>query len=48
LVNYKSFGFTKIIPRVSEENFAAVVAESANAANAIPLWNEASSYIGVI
>ncbi|KAJ8589717.1 dipeptidyl-peptidase III [Rhizopogon salebrosus TDB-379] len=45
LVNYKSFGFTKIIPRVSEENFAAVIAESANAANAIPLWNELKHHI---
>ena len=43
LVNYKSFGFTKIVPRVSEEKFAAVVEQSANAANAISLWNEVSS-----
>lgn len=42
LVNYKSFGFTKIVPRVSEEKFAAVVEASANSANATPLWNEAS------
>ncbi|KAG0707773.1 peptidase family M49-domain-containing protein [Suillus ampliporus] len=45
LVNYKSFGFTKIVPRVSEEKFAAVVEKSANAANAIPLWNELKDHI---
>lgn len=45
LVNYKSFGFTKIVPRVPEVKFAAVVEKSANAANAIPLWNEVSSYM---
>lgn len=40
LVNYKSFGFSKIIPRVPEAAFAAVVQNSVNAANALPLWNE--------
>ncbi|KAI0371497.1 aflatoxin-detoxifizyme [Pilatotrama ljubarskyi] len=45
LVNYKSFGFTKIVPRVSEERFAAVVEKSANAANALPLWNELKGHI---
>ncbi|TBU39191.1 aflatoxin-detoxifizyme [Dichomitus squalens] len=40
LVNYKSFGFTKIVPRIPEDKFAAVVEKSANAANAVPLWNE--------
>lgn len=45
LVNYKSFGFTKIVPRISEEKFAAVVEKSANAANAIPLWNELKNHI---
>lgn len=40
LVNFKSFGFTKIIPRVSAEQFGAVVEKSANATNAVPLWNE--------
>ena len=39
-MNYKSFGFTKIVPRIPEEKFAAVVEKSANAANALPLWNE--------
>ncbi|OJA20989.1 hypothetical protein AZE42_12932 [Rhizopogon vesiculosus] len=45
LVNYKSFGFTKIVPRISEEKFAVVVEQSANAANAIPLWNELKDHI---
>lgn len=40
LVNYKSFGFTKIVPRISEETFAAVVSKSANAKNALPLWEQ--------
>ncbi|OJT09019.1 Dipeptidyl peptidase 3 [Trametes pubescens] len=45
LVNFKSFGFTKIIPRVSAEQFGAVVERSANAANAVPLWNELKEHI---
>ncbi|KAH9899428.1 aflatoxin-detoxifizyme [Cubamyces lactineus] len=45
LVNYKSFGFTKIVPRIPEEKFAAVVEKSANAANALPLWNELKGHI---
>lgn len=40
LVNYKSFGFTKIIPRIPEAKFAAVVEKSANASEALTLWNE--------
>ncbi|KAG1890987.1 peptidase family M49-domain-containing protein [Suillus subluteus] len=45
LVNYKSFGFTKIVPRVSEAKFGAVVEKSTNAANAVPLWNELKDHI---
>lgn len=45
LVNYKSFGFTKIAPRIPEDKFAAVVEKSANAANAVPLWNELKDHI---
>ncbi|KAI0722500.1 aflatoxin-detoxifizyme [Earliella scabrosa] len=45
LVNFKSFGFTKIVPRVPEDKFAAVVEKSANAANAVPLWNELKEHI---
>ncbi|KAH9939262.1 aflatoxin-detoxifizyme [Epithele typhae] len=45
LVNYKSFGFTKIIPRVSQEKFGAVVEASTNAANVVPLWTELKTHI---
>jgi dipeptidyl-peptidase-3 len=45
LVNYKSFGFTKIVPRVAESEFAKVVAASSNASNAVPLFNEVSHTI---
>ncbi|EIW85196.1 aflatoxin-detoxifizyme [Coniophora puteana RWD-64-598 SS2] len=45
LVNYKSFGFTKIVPRVPEATFAAVVEKSANARNAVPLFNELKEHI---
>ena len=44
-MNFKSFGFTKIVPRVPEDKFAAVVEKSANAANAVPLWNELKEHI---
>jgi len=40
LVNYKSFGFTKFVPRVDAKLFEAVVEQSANAAEAVPLWKE--------
>ena len=42
LANYKSFGFTKFIPRVTEEHFEAVVKHSANATEALVLWNDVS------
>lgn len=42
LVNYKSFGFTKFIPRVPSTKFSAVVGHSANAATAGVLWTEVS------
>lgn len=45
LVNYKSFGFTKIIPRISESDFAKVVAASSNASNAVPLFQQLSEHI---
>ena len=44
-MNYKSFGFTKIVPRIPEDKFAAVVEASANAANAVPIWNELKDHI---
>ena len=40
MANYRSFGFTKIVPRVPESSFAAVVEKSANAKTAVSLWNE--------
>ncbi|KAG8684697.1 hypothetical protein FRC09_015223, partial [Ceratobasidium sp. 395] len=40
LVNYKSFGFTKFVPRVSEDKFAKVVAASAAAPKALPRWEK--------
>jgi len=42
LVNYRTFGFTKIIPRISIDKFEAVVANSANAPKALLLWKDAS------
>lgn len=40
LVNFKSFGFTKFVPRVSESQFAKVVGASASASNALPMWEK--------
>jgi dipeptidyl-peptidase III len=40
LVNYRSFGFTKILPRLSAEKFDLVVQKSANVASASPLWEK--------
>ncbi|KAI0699721.1 aflatoxin-detoxifizyme [Cytidiella melzeri] len=45
LVNYKSFGFTKFVPRLSEASFGAVVANSSNAKNAVPLWEQLKDHI---
>ncbi|OCH95554.1 aflatoxin-detoxifizyme [Obba rivulosa] len=45
LVNYKSFGNTKFIPRVPEEKFATVVQRSANAPQAVLLWNDLREHI---
>ncbi|KAF9464691.1 aflatoxin-detoxifizyme [Collybia nuda] len=44
LVNYKTFGFTKIIPRVASSKFEAVVACSTNK-KAVSLWNELKDHI---
>ncbi|CAE6522086.1 unnamed protein product [Rhizoctonia solani] len=40
LVNYKSFGFTKFIPRVPEGKFAKVVEASPSASKALPRWEK--------
>ncbi|KAI0273622.1 aflatoxin-detoxifizyme [Gloeopeniophorella convolvens] len=45
LANYKSFGFTKFVPRVPQDKFAAIFEKSPNAANAVPLWNELKEHI---
>ncbi|KIK08637.1 hypothetical protein K443DRAFT_672163 [Laccaria amethystina LaAM-08-1] len=48
LVNFKTFGFTKIVPRVSSEKFEAVVSHSANSAKALPLWKTLKAHIYAI
>ncbi|KAG0659062.1 hypothetical protein C6P46_005358 [Rhodotorula mucilaginosa] len=40
LANFRSFGATKFVPRVSQEAFEAVVKASERADLAVPLWNE--------
>ncbi|EJD05931.1 aflatoxin-detoxifizyme [Fomitiporia mediterranea MF3/22] len=45
LVNYRSFGFTKIIPRISQDKFGDVIKSSANANEAVPLWENLKGYI---
>ncbi|CAK5277698.1 unnamed protein product [Mycena citricolor] len=44
LVNFKTFGSTKIVPRLAAEKFEAVVTASANA-SALPLWNSLKDHI---
>jgi dipeptidyl-peptidase III len=45
LVNYRSFGFTKIIPRVPKEKFEEVINKSENANEAKELWNKLKEHI---
>jgi dipeptidyl-peptidase-3 len=45
LVNYKSFGFTKITPRLSEDRFGTVVKHSVNSNKALPLWEDLKGHI---
>ncbi|CEL59855.1 dipeptidyl-peptidase 3 [Rhizoctonia solani AG-1 IB] len=45
LVNYKSFGFTKFIPRVSQENFARVVEASSSSSKALTQWEKFKDHI---
>ncbi|KAG9013863.1 hypothetical protein FRB93_000244 [Tulasnella sp. JGI-2019a] len=45
LVNYKSFGFSKFIPRVRKDKFALVVEQSENKAAATELWGQLSDHI---
>ncbi|KLO16192.1 aflatoxin-detoxifizyme [Schizopora paradoxa] len=45
LVNYKSFGFSKIVPRTPPSSFAAVVKASSNSQTAVLLWEELQDHI---
>ncbi|KAF9052626.1 aflatoxin-detoxifizyme [Panaeolus papilionaceus] len=45
LVNFKSFGFTKIIPRISPEKFENVIAQSANKDKLQALWDNLKDHI---
>ncbi|THU97856.1 aflatoxin-detoxifizyme [Dendrothele bispora CBS 962.96] len=45
LVNYRSFGFTKIVPRVPKDKFAKVVEKSENASKAKELWAKLGDHI---
>ncbi|KAF8514032.1 aflatoxin-detoxifizyme [Gautieria morchelliformis] len=45
LANYRSFGFSKIVPRVAAEKFEAVVRASALDTVASPLWDELRYHI---
>ncbi|KAF9451030.1 aflatoxin-detoxifizyme [Macrolepiota fuliginosa MF-IS2] len=48
LANYKSFGFTKIIPRLPAEKFEAVVKSSINKDRASILWDKVMVVVGYI
>ncbi|KAL1762213.1 peptidase family M49-domain-containing protein [Schizophyllum commune] len=45
LVNYRSFGFTKIVPRVPADKFEAIISKSANSSKALPLWHKLKDHI---
>ena len=49
-MNYKSFGFTKFIPRIPKEKFEAVVKASSNAPNALGIWESVCAHgrVGVL
>lgn len=44
LVNFKTFGFTKIVPRTNSAKFEAVVKSSAKSAEATPLWDSVGPF----
>jgi hypothetical protein len=48
LANYKTFGFTKFVPRVPQTKFSVVVENSPNAANAVPLWDEVRNHMVLV
>jgi dipeptidyl-peptidase-3 len=39
-VNYKSFGFSKFIPRVGRTEFRKIVESSPQAKEALPIWDK--------
>lgn len=43
LLNYKSFGFSKFVPRVSPSDFKAIVKSSPQGSEALKLWDAVSS-----
>jgi dipeptidyl-peptidase-3 len=45
LVNFKTFGFTKFVPRVPADKFEAVVANCANKTRALSLWETLKDHI---
>ncbi|KAF8798016.1 aflatoxin-detoxifizyme [Phlegmacium glaucopus] len=45
LVNFKSFGFTKIVPRVPADKFEAVITSGANKTRALSLWKTLKDHI---
>ncbi|KAG6818124.1 hypothetical protein H0H87_000029 [Tephrocybe sp. NHM501043] len=45
LVNFKTFGFTKVVPRVSVNKFEAVVQRSQNSQKALELWSNLKEHI---
>jgi dipeptidyl-peptidase-3 len=42
LANYRSFGSSKIIPRVGRDEFRSILAVSENKASVLPMWDEVS------
>lgn len=44
LVNYKSFGFSKFIPRIRPDDFKAIVEASPNKEQALLLWDKVSGH----
>lgn len=45
LLNYKSFGFSKFVPRVSATEFKAIVKSSPQASEALKLWDALEEHI---
>jgi len=45
LVNYKSFGFSKFIPRIKESQFKSIVAASPNSVDALARWEKVRAHI---